>query len=378
MSKRRVTDRERQFTVIPGQGKPERRGGKAIVFYIILALVLVLMLQAGYHWVSAQVLAQRLQIVAAEPGYMDNSIELAGFIAREEKVVYSPCSGVVLEMHPAGERVTSGAPLVTLAVMSPAEIASFSESEAEPEGWWEGVKDFFHHWLGGEAEEEREESLPVFSGEIPPWHSEREVVPAPEAGLLSYHLDGWENLNGETMLALGRSEALPEPSSLVEGAVVEAGQPLFKIVNNWRWSYHAALPLDPGRTAAAQETVHLVFDFAPDMPVQARLQDAFIDAAAGEVRLNYLLERQLPGFDTTRRAQAVISFQRQSGLIIPASALLTQDGQTGVYLNSGGTVIFAPVTVLRLQDEKALVEGLDPYVMVISAPELVREGQRLN
>ncbi len=377
MSRRRATDRERQFTVIPGEGKPERRG-KAFVFYLILALVLVLVLQTGYHWVSAQVLAQRLQVVAAEPGYMDSSIELEGYIVREEKVVYSPCSGVVLEMHPDGERVSSGTPLVTLAVMSPAEIASLSESEAEPEGWWDEVIGFFHHWLGGEAEEETEESLPLFSGEIPPWHSEREVVPAPEAGLLSYHLDGWENLNGETMLALGRSEALPEPSRLVKGAVVKAGQPLFKIVDNWHWNYHAVLPLDPGRTAAAQETVHITFDFAPDKPVRAELQDAQLDAAAGEVRLHYLLEHQLPGFEAARRAQAVISFQRQKGLIIPAAALLTQDGQAGVYLNSGGTVIFAPVTVLRLQDEKALVEGLEPYAMVISAPELVREGQRLN
>lgn len=372
-----MPSQNRNLTVIQGEGRRFSHLKNAAVFYIILALLVILVAQAGYHWLGAQLLARRLQVVAAEPGYMDKIIETDGVIIRSENVVYSPCFGVITQMAPPGERVAVGTPIITLAVFSPEEIAAFNEPADSAQGFWGLIKDFLESIFDFSQEEEAE-GLTVFSGEIPSWHTERTVIKCEETGLLSYYLDGWETtVSGQVLLLGDRDDIQPDPAVLV-GSFVEAGQPLFKIVNNWNWLYHISLPLDPGRTAAAQEIVTIVFDFAPASPIEARLQEAVIDGVEGEVSITYLLEQQLPGFDQIRWSRASVSFQRLSGLLIPEKALLQQDGESGVFLNSGGTVVFAPVTTLRLQDGLALVEGISPYSIVIGNPEFVREGQRLN
>ena len=65
-------------------------------------------------------------------------------------------------------------------------------------------------------------------------------------------------------------------------------------------------------------------------------------------------------------------------MIIPAGALVDREGVFGVFLNRGGRVRFNEVTVIRIQDDEAMVEGLEPGSMVIARPALVEEGQRLN
>ncbi len=57
---------------------------------------------------------------------------------------------------------------------------------------------------------------------------------------------------------------------------------------------------------------------------------------------------------------------------------MDREGVFGVFLNRGGRVRFNEVTVIRIQDDEAMVEGLEPGSMVIARPALVEEGQRLN
>ena len=378
MSRRSKADRNRNFAVIQGEGKSPSRLKKTIVFSILMVLVLILVIQAGYHWLGDELLAGRLEIAPAEPGYMENTVEMDGVIARSERVVSAPHSGVIVEMLPPGERVAKGVPLVTLAVLPAEEIAAAETDQTQeaPENWWDVIAARIMRRLNLGVVPQPEEK-PVSAVETLPRYAERTIVTSEEAGFLSYFLDGWESLEKSALKSSSYEQSLT-PIRVELGAVVEAGQPILKIVNNWHWRYLVTLPLDPGRAVAGYEQVAIVFDFAPHSPATAWLEEKVIDTEQNEVHLSYLIEQQIPGFDQARRSRAVISVQRQTGLIVPEKALVKQDGVTGVFLNNGGLVTFAPVTMLRLQEGRALVKGIEPYALVINNPDLVRAGQRLN
>ncbi len=379
MRRRKRQHQDHNFQVLEGEGRRYSYLKQAAVFYIVLLLVVVLLFQVGYHWLGEQYLALRLQIVTAEPGSMDSSIEVAGIVTRNEHIVHAPGTGIVVDLLSPGERVAAGAPLVTIVSLSREEAEAMQEHHEEPvDSFFSTLAQLLQNWL--EPEETVEAAPPlVLDGEIPPWFQDQLSVFCEQAGLLSYQLDGWEFLSGKDTPPLEFFETAPQAASpLVEGTFVEQGQPLLKIVNNWIWYYHVALPLNPGRTAAAQQKVAVVFDFAPESPVEASLEDALIDTAGSRVILSYRLDRQLPGFEQARLSEAVISFQRQKGILIPAAALLEKDGEAGVLINQGGMVAFSAVNVIRREDDLALVEGIEPYTLVIARPDLVREGQRLN
>lgn len=378
MSRRRKLTRERDLQVIKGEGRPYSHLTQAAVFYIVLVLLAALVFLLAYHWLGSQYLASRLQIVTAQPGYLENSIPVEGVVTRDEQVVHAPRSGVIVEAASPGERVAAGVPLVTIVPLSREDVEAIMEPAGPVENLWDRLAQYLQGLLESAEPPEATPTLHL-AGEIPPWLQERLTVDSERAGLLSYHLDGWEFLSGSDFPSPKYFESLPDEAwPLGEKAFVEAGQPLLKIVNNWRWYFHVVLPLTPGRAVASQPQVTIDFDFAPEEPAEAYLEEAVIDSAAGRVLLTYRLEKQLPGFEQARRPTAVVNYQRRDGILIPDAALLTRHGEAGVYTNSGGLVVFRAVTVIRQQDELVLVEGIDPFTMVITRPGLVREGQRLD
>ena len=151
-----------------------------------------------------------------------------------------------------------------------------------------------------------------------------------------------------------------------------------KVVDNWQWYFNAVLPIHPGRLIAALQSAELTFEFAPGEPVAAELVNQEIDEAAQEVRLTYLIDKQLPGFDLVRVTRAALLYEQKSGIIVPEEAVFSKDNITGVYLNQSGRVVFMPVEVVEKQADKVMVEGLQPHSLIITRPELVTEGQRLN
>ncbi|MEW5785896.1 MAG: HlyD family efflux transporter periplasmic adaptor subunit [Bacillota bacterium] len=379
MSRRRLPDQGKNFTVIPGEGRRHSHVKQALVFYLVLGLVAVLVIQAGSQWMGMLFFARRLQITTAEPGFFDYSVAAEGVVTRREQVISAPASGIIVELAPSGERIAVGRHLVTILLLSREDILDLQTEILTEKTLWSRLEQYLRDLWHGAAADQPDQPV-VLTGEIPPWFQETVTLSSETAGLLSYYVDGWESLWEEAYLTreLVESAASKTVGDLAVGTFVEAGAPLLKIVNNWSWLYHVILPLDSGRGIAARESVTIVFDYAPDNPVQAVLENMVIDAAASEVRLTYRLDQELPGFDRVRWSSASIRFRQEQGIIIPAPAITAQQGQTGVFINSGGSVVFNPVTVIDYQDNRALVDGLEPYTMVIGRPDLVREGQRLN
>ncbi len=363
MDKRKKKQAKKQFSVLEGEGRrfSFSRFKQAFIFYVLLLLALVVIVQVGYHWLGEQFLSWRLQVVAAKEGVIEHEKEVSGLITRKEHVLRAPDYGVIIDLAAPGERVPAGKEIATLGVVSRSEMQQLRENGKENDN---------ENTLGSDltAGLSFKETIDIESD---------------RAGFLSTYLDGWEKHSGPHYLSEEEAAEKLEAGNF-EGFetekenLVDKGEPILKIVDNWQWYYNIVLPLHPGRSLTEEKNVEFEFAFFSGERISAELYYREVDEEAGEVRLTYLVEKQIPGFEKARWTEASLLYSRHRGIIIPEEAVFEKDGRRGVYLNQGGRVVFNPVSVLETKEEQALVEGLKVNSMVITRPDLVEEGQRLN
>lgn len=416
MKKKSSQQNRQRLKVIPGEGRRFSLSNlkQALFFYVLLLLALVVLVQLGYHWLGGQFLAWRLQVVEAEMGVMQQDLSVVGIVTRQEEVIRAPVSGMILKMTEAGERASIGAELATLGVLSRSNMDSLRGSDHFniDEDLWDKLLNYWRNIFPVENTEEEIQNEESDQGEETSQDGETSrleeietgqpepsdtgiseqviiqdeaifeellVIYNEQSGFISHFIDGWENHTGPIYISqVDLDENIGAGGFVLEGDLVEAGDPILKIVNNWQWFFNIVTPLHPGRTLAGMQVIEIEFAFAPGEIVKARLNEYEIDEDAREVRISYLIEKQLPGFDQARQAEASLIYRRQQGIIIPAEALFEKDSGKGVYLNQGGRVVFQPVTVIEKQQERIMVDGLNPFSLVITRPDLVEEGQRLN
>ncbi len=321
---------------------------------------------------------------------MQQEVTVAGLVTRSEKVTEAPTSGMVLRLASPGERVPVGTELAVFGAIGPGDMLRLQGTEQEEPDHvlFDQFRDDGHRLLQDnnignmEPVDDLEERHGSDMGFLEPRlinFRELMIINSEKAGLVSHYIDGMEIYNGALFLTEEEyNQKRGEGSFTVEGDLLRKGEPLIKIVDNWYWRYNVIVPLHPGMILTGMREVVLAFDFAPEGTVEARLENFEVDQDMQEVRLTYFIERQVSGFEQVRWAEALLFYGRQQGIIIPAEALLEKDYTEGVYLNRGGRVTFNPVTVIEQQEDQVMISGLEPYSLVISRPELVEEGQRLN
>jgi putative membrane fusion protein len=377
LENKRLRKAKQRFEVLPGAGKrfSFKTVRQAVVFYFLLLLALVILVQLGYHWLGEQFQSWRLGIIEAEAGYMQQKAEIRGIVTRDEMLITAPVDGVILQLAAAGERAPVGFELARIGQLTAAEMQMLVDS-AEPgpgEELWERIQQY---WQDVFPEQDDDISD---AGASPPIFNTIITIECPQAGFISYYLDSWEDRKQPLYLPDEELETnVPTGTYIMEGDLVQRGQPILKIIDNWQWYFSAVIPFHPGRMIAALEQVELTFEFAPGEPVEAKLISSELDETAQEVRLTYQIDKQLPGFDLLRLTTASLLYEQKSGIIVPEAAVFKKENLTGVYLNQGGRVIFAEVTVLEKQEDYVMVEGLQPGSLIITRPDLVTEGQRLN
>jgi len=406
---------KQRFEVLPGEGKRFSFSvfKQAAVFYILLLLVLVVLAQLGYHWLGEQFLVWRLQVVEAETGIMRQEILVEGVVTRSETVITAPANAVVLSLAPDGERIAKGEELARLGIISASDMRAIREAEDDEtrEQLLEQLQDYWDSLFTGQADSDQtadpepgedEENAAIDPALLsrPDLYQDVAVIYSENPGFISYYTDGLESESGpfydyfedEAISDDGEPEdeaAEEEPQDnseperdggniTAEGSLVEAGQPLVKVVDNWQWYYSTVLPLHPGRTLTLYDKVSLDFDFAAGQSVQGVLYHSEIDEESHQVRLTYVINRQLDHFERARFTGAALLYRQQQGIIVPEGAVFEKEGTTGLYVNQGGRIVFKPVEVIEKQEELLMIEGLEPFSLVISRPDLVEEGQRFR
>ncbi|MDD2420967.1 MAG: HlyD family efflux transporter periplasmic adaptor subunit [Heliobacteriaceae bacterium] len=320
-----------------GKGAGKRRRRQVLLRFIALVGVVCLLglgVWVVKDWVTRLLVKAVVEVQPAQKGQLAETRQLTGWLIRDETVVAAPAAGRVERLVQDGERVRVGLPVVRLKGINPTG---------------EG--------LGQE-------------------HN----VLSPRAGLVIYCLDGLEGIL--TLRVLDERDPTylqllgVKPVEVIPGARVEKGSPVFKIINNlekahFLTKYQAAElggPLVPGRrlTLAAS-------------PAGPNFSGKVVNVRGGEDGWA-LIQLLNPTVDVIkeRHASLLIVDKVHKGIVLPQSALVFQDGETGVWLSAKNRAEWRPVKVLVWIGDQVVVEGIEESQLVVQNPTLVKAGQEIN
>lgn len=279
-----------------------------------------------FTWEYLAAAVSRVQFLSWQE--VSQTTPLEGIVIKEEKVIRSPASGKIHFTAADGKRLETGA-----------EAAQVTASEEESGG----------------------ETFHVFT---------------PSAGIFCSHLDGLENI-----LSPGNLDVLDFPKiekigdkPVPEGGKVEKGQPIFKIVDNLSTMYiHTRIPKSgfpadladrPGWRQATWENLPLAI-----RPNKLRDQG---DSWEGFFTLPNYPENLIH----YRKINLKVTTSRLAGFLVPRRAIVTRDGEPGIYLAVKKKARWVPVKIEGELAGKVAVSGrgLDENTSYVSNPILAREG----
>ncbi len=197
-------------------------------------------------------------------------------------------------------------------------------------------------------------------------------VTAPAAGVVIYHTDGLETLMTPATVENLRPQVFSYSIRLVRGlgAPVGRGEAFAKIVNNLKPNALVVRLTDKTDILTKGQQVEVRsrgkdLGKAQVVAVQQVEDYALVGLVMGQFAIDLADVRVLP-------IELVV--WRQEGIIIPRKALITKNGNTGVYCLRKEAVVFRQIEVAAKKADQAMVRGLEPGEYVITTPELVREG----
>ncbi len=276
-------------------------------------------------------LVHAIQTKPARMGNLSITYSAQGIILRSETVVKSPGPGRLIPLVLEGKRIRAGTVVARL------------------------------------------ESLPglVNSQEV-------KELRAPQAGLVCYHIDGWEGIlapdNWKRLDPLflfnnftaAQSEAVPE--------TVQAGDPAFKIIDNL---VNPCLILkvdkDQLSTFESGDKVELKWGEAKKGKGRVLAWTRKSDALLVTVEL---LETNavLP---CSRTFQFQVTSQKYKGIIVPARSLTTRnEKEIGVFIASPVGFKFQKVEIVGRLGDQVAVQGINPGTEVVLNPTLAKRVKK--
>jgi putative membrane fusion protein len=272
--------------------------------------------------------AQQLQ-----PGIIQVKVPAQGILIRDEVVVNAPRNGILRVIAHEGERVRVGA------VLAQVVVASLDSKTGET----------------------------IFN------------IVAPEAGIVSYFVDGLENVYSPknlTELDFNKIDTIKsEPRIIMPGSQVEEGKPVCKIVNNLVPMKILAVtgevlkfPDKPQRNK-----VELTLSNNDQQVYQALLMEKAFRGNANQILFN--VDNYDEHLMVVRKQELIVTTARYEGYIIPTGALVRKDGKDGIFTIFKERIQWKNVEIEGIYQEKAVISGITPDIIVIIHPEYVYEGR---
>lgn len=205
---------------------------------------------------------------------------------------------------------------------------------------------------------------------------------AQQNGVVSYHLDGYENYFSPDRLDKLTYEKISKMDFDVQNVTRDATfarEPLYKIADNKLW--YAVCWVDEQDIAKFQ-VGHQVSIALPLGEVQAKIDS--ISDESGRWKVVLESNRYYESLCQLRKVSATITTEDDKGLVIPNESIASVKGQMGVYVKAvGGDYIFKPVKVITSDGEYSLIvqgsfyrnDGKEKVETVDVYDEILRSGK---
>jgi len=282
----------------------------------------------------------RLISVPVKRGEIEQGAQASGVVIRDEMVSISPASGILKPVAEEKDRVRAD---TVVAQIMPGEIRGIT------------------------------------------WKSTQVDLVAERPGVVSFTLDGLERIltpsSWADFSAKKASQLVSEPVGVTPGMQVDVGQPLFRVIDNYR-IYVLVFP-EPdtwpsvGESLTEGKRCNLRFDSVVNRLCSARVVSRVNKAKAKDDSRPDALLLELTDFPHElyylRHVRTKIITKTERGLVIPKQALVKGEDGYLVYMPANLGVSFRPVTVVASDESQVICEGLKEGQRVVINPSLVQE-----
>lgn len=332
--------------VVDLRSRKIRKKRRILLPLTVLFLCLAVLCILGYA---------RDDIYIAKESTVKEIISSEAVIVKNEKVINAPAEGKLELLVKAGQRVRVNAPLFKVV----ADVDKKQVLEKEMDELKMKLENVKKAWpLEKDSRLQSEAAVEVIEKSIELQEKKLQEIEStvfsPMAGMVSFNIDGYENLLVPEKISYLDYEDIEDIKDN-EGnrrfpEIVKINQAVLKIVDNlslnivtqWNgeslklgWKYTLKFP-------------QLGFEVKAELKELSESRKTTVFSAK-EVPFELLDERKVP---------VEIVARTYKGIGVPVSAIINDNGQEGVLLFFDGRLIFKPVKVVARDDKIAIVEGV--------------------
>ena len=288
---------------------------------------------------------ETLSIYEVQNSYIDTNINTTALIVREEKLVNADSSGYVSYYVRDGEKIGKDKTVYTIdetgsvyekikdkdsdaLTMSPDALSEVRARIANFENYFDyanysEIYNFRYDIenavleLTNEALIEQLTSLDDAATNV----STYKKVNTTESGIITYYKDGYESFNINNFKASDVDKGNYKKTTLKTGEIINAGEPVYKLVTSENWYLVAPLTKEEKRALNDKQTVRInIHNSSKNITCNFRLDEVddkyFIIIALNQQMVNYINDRFI---------DIVILMDQKNGLKIPNSSITEKD-----------------------------------------------------
>lgn len=181
------------------------------------------------------------------------------------------------------------------------------------------------------------------------------------SGMVSFYFDGYESvLNRNTMAQILPSDIAAVINGKAAPVVTTAEKPLYRVMNTSVWYLAVVAGGKSDARFVPGERYDIVLDGNYDKPYTAVAES--VSSADGSALTILRVEDDVAPVAGARVVSATVR-ATFTGTTVASRAVVTVDGQTGVYVTDSGERKFVPVTVLYSDGKNAAVRPLEGYTL---------------
>ncbi|QXM05842.1 HlyD family efflux transporter periplasmic adaptor subunit [Crassaminicella indica] len=181
-------------------------------------------------------------------------------------------------------------------------------------------------------------------------------IKSPASGIISYHIDGYEDLLTPKNMATIELESLKNMKSQITDLRAEKAiknQPLFKIVDNNRWYMIAWL--DREKSEKYKVGRRVIFKF-PQREVKGKVYQIIENVKNNMVI--FQIDQYVENFYSMRNIDLEVIPVKYEGLKIYKDSIVEIDGKKGVFvLDVNRHARFKPIKAIGYDDEYAIIQS---------------------
>jgi putative membrane fusion protein len=181
--------------------------------------------------------------------------------------------------------------------------------------------------------------------------------------MVSFYFDGYESvLNRNTMAQVLPSDITAVINGKAAPMVTTAEKPLYRVMNTSVWYLAVVSGSNSDARFVPGESYDILLDGNYDKPYTAVAES--ISVIDGNTLTILRVDDDVAPVSGARVVTATVR-ATFTGTTVASRAVMTVDGQTGVYLVENGERKFVPVTVLYSDGKSAAVRPLDGYALQV-------------